>query len=105
MALQKTIMTPYGIPATYWRILRQEVTFQNNDQIFVAGYADEKARRDGSQPLMVITQQHDLTDKSRSDIYPILKASKMGKNMDDVEVEFNLLVGATDVLDSDTKSK
>ena len=76
MALAKTIETAFGVDATYWRIIRTNESFDGMTEIYLAGYADETARRSGKAPLEVKTVQVETIDGTRSDYYSKLTESK-----------------------------
>jgi hypothetical protein len=107
MALAKTIETAFGVDATYWRIIRTNESFDGMTEIYIAGYADETARRTGKAPLEVKTVQVETIDGKREDYYPILTESKtetrdtgeVGEEGNPVteEVETNEFAGAEEV--------
>lgn len=75
MALQKSIGTPYGVEASYWKILRLNGLFDGAGllEVMVAGYIDSAARSAGAQPLAVVTKTFEGVDAGRADIYAMLK--------------------------------
>jgi len=76
MALQKEIQTSFGIPATYWRILRINELFKDTAEVFLAGYADKDARDNNAEPLEVRTIIIPSEDQTRTQIYELLTTSK-----------------------------
>lgn len=97
-------MTSYGIPATYWKIIRTDIAYQTNksdqptDQVLIGGYFDKKSRQNNAEPLMVIVQYHNLNDMARPNCYDIIKQSRMVMNEDTGELEeTNILAGAQDI--------
>lgn len=53
MALLIEKQTPFGIPASYWRIISAQIDFGRNEmKVFMAGYASEDARNAGADPLI-----------------------------------------------------
>lgn len=106
MALQKSINTSFGIPATYWRIIRINELFGGNEEVFLAGYTDAEARANGAEPLEIRTITIPSQDGTRADIYPLLKVSKIetrptGETTEDgepvtEEVETNEFADAVD---------
>jgi len=76
MAIEKSIETTFGVTATYWRIIRTNESFDGQTEIYLAGYADEAARRAGKAPLEIRTIQVETIDGTRSDYYEKLTESK-----------------------------
>jgi hypothetical protein len=76
MAIQKTLQTSFGVEANYWKILRTNEAFPGSTEVFLAGYANEQARRDGKQPFEIKTFLVDTIDGKRKDYYVVLTASK-----------------------------
>ena len=76
MAIARSIETVFGVTATYWRIIRTNESFDGMTEIYIAGYADETARRAGKAPLEVKTVQVETIDGTRSDYYSKLTESK-----------------------------
>jgi len=58
MALTKSISTPFGVDATYWRLRRIELdTINKIFYVDLDGYSSLQARKDGAVPLAVKTVQ------------------------------------------------
>lgn len=74
MALLKSIPTPFGIPATYWRIIRQNESFDGLTEVYLAGYADQAARQALAAPLEIKHFIFDLRDATRQDAYALIVA-------------------------------
>jgi len=53
MALEKSIGTAIGVPATYWRVVRVRVDLGEPRTVRyeLAGYASAETRRDGKQAM------------------------------------------------------
>lgn len=90
MALQKSIASPYGIEANYWRIVRINENFNGNVEVYLAGYASEQARRDGKEPLDVKNFQFDERDATRAGVYSLITESKL----DEEGNETNIFAGS-----------
>jgi len=53
MALRKSIDSNYGVPATYWHILRTDVNWKTlRASIEVVGYVNEEARRNNKDQVL-----------------------------------------------------
>lgn len=98
MALEKPVPTPYGVDATYFKILRKETNYSGQDCVYVAGYVSEEERWNNKEPLIILTYIGDYSEQPREQIYPDLKASKPELGMDGQVIETNLLVDAIDLL-------
>ena len=54
MALQKSIDTNFGIPATYWRVIKTELDYLNSQgTVLLSGYISEQSRQENKQHLAV----------------------------------------------------
>lgn len=54
MALQKSIETNFGIPATYWKIIKTDFDYLNKSGTLVlCGYISEQSRQDGKSHIDV----------------------------------------------------
>jgi len=54
MALQKEIITPYGVTASYWRIIELSINYAYKiAKIRLAGYINKEARDNGVTPIEV----------------------------------------------------
>lgn len=76
MALEKTIMTDYGVNATYWRVYRIASSFGSNPEttFILAGYADDAARLANVDGAMLSKKQFVVTgETSRADAYMHVK--------------------------------
>lgn len=72
MALEKTINTPYGIDATYWRIV--EITynnFQRQARIVAFGYPSKSLRDAGKNHIASIV--HVAKDNEFADFFEPLR--------------------------------
>lgn len=76
MALRKSLATPFGVNAEYWRIIRVNENFDGQAEVFLAGYASDEARLAGNAPLDTRIVTIDSPDATRADLYPLLKESK-----------------------------
>ena len=78
MALNKQIETRYGVPATYWRIVNMHSDFDRN-QVMVSfgGYVTEQDRLDNKRPIETKGYNFEGSDKTREEVYLLIKASKM----------------------------
>lgn len=78
MALNKSIDTDFGIPATYWNIgaVAEDFKGQGTEVTFY-GYASEAAKQAGKQPLsagkMQISGDEYVVGADRAMLYAILK--------------------------------
>lgn len=78
MALIKSIETDFGIPANYWSIGIVNEDFKNKSiEVTIYGYANEKARQEGKQPLSAgkvqIASDEYVVGADRSTLYSIIK--------------------------------
>jgi hypothetical protein len=78
MALNKSINTEYGIPATYWNIGAVQEDFKGKGtEVTFYGYASQEARQEGKQPLSAgkfqIAGDEYVADANRPELYAILK--------------------------------
>jgi hypothetical protein len=78
MALNKSINTEYGIPATYWNIGAVQEDFKGQGtEVTFYGYASQEARQEGKQPLSAgkvqIAGEDYVADADRQALYAILK--------------------------------
>lgn len=78
MALLIEKQTPFGIPATYWRIISAQIDFGRNDmKVFMAGYASEVARESGAVPITQEQISFDIAslgpDQLRGVVYDVVK--------------------------------
>lgn len=78
MALAIEKMTPFGVPATYWRIISAHIDFGRNEmKVFLAGYANEAARDSGADPIIQEQVNFDadtfVPDQPRSFVYSAVK--------------------------------
>jgi GNAT superfamily N-acetyltransferase len=79
MAICKSIVSDFGVPATYWNIGAVAEDYRGKGcQVTLYGYADEAARRAGKQPLMTGTLAVAPTaytpDMDRAALYELAKA-------------------------------
>ena len=78
MALIKSIMTDYGVPASYWNIgaVQEDFKGQGTEVIFY-GYASKAARDAGKQPLSAgkvqIAGSEYVAGADRAALYAIIK--------------------------------
>ena len=75
MALSKSIATPFGLPATYWRITRQNENFNGFTEVYLSGYANQETRQSGAEPLDIKVYSFDLRDVTRQDAYAQIAAT------------------------------
>ncbi|CAO3363874.1 hypothetical protein [Azospirillum palustre] len=82
MALERAVSTPYGIDATYHRIIGLQLHFAERcADVTLASYLTTAARQTDHQPLGVIQTRIDFSEMAlpdgsepgRSDIYQALK--------------------------------
>jgi len=78
MALIKAIETPYGVQATYWKIVTVTEQFTKSSLIVqMAGYLDAESRTAEKEPIMSGQYSIDddvyTADATREDIYQLLK--------------------------------
>jgi hypothetical protein len=78
MALIKSIDTDYGIPATYWNIGAVQEDFKGQGtEVTFYGYASQKARETGKQPLSAgkvqIAGSEYVVGADRAALYAIIK--------------------------------
>ena len=78
MALIKSIMTDYGIPANYWNVgaVAEDFKGQGTEVTFY-GYASKEAREAGKQPLSAgkvqIAGNEYVAGADRAALYAIIK--------------------------------
>jgi len=78
MALEKSIDTDYGIPATYWNIGAVQEDFKGKGtEVTFYGYASKQARDDGKQPLSAgkvqIAGDDYVVEADRATLYALIK--------------------------------
>lgn len=78
MALLIEKQTPFGIPATYWRVISAQIDFgRNGMKVFMAGYASEAARDAGADPITQEQISFDIAslgpDQVRGMVYAAVK--------------------------------
>jgi len=78
MALIKSIMTDYGVPASYWNIGAVQEDFKGQGtEVTFYGYASKEARDAGKQPLSAgkvqIAGDEYVTGAERAALYAIIK--------------------------------
>jgi hypothetical protein len=78
MALEKSIDTDYGIPATYWNIGAIQEDFKGyGTEITFYGYASKEAREAGKQPLsagkLQLSGNEYIAGADRKQLYAIIK--------------------------------
>lgn len=88
MALNKSIQTPYGIAASYWKIGNITEDYVNlNMQITMLGYVSQEARLAGKAPIIskceVIDGEEYEADDSREGLYTLLKSREDWTNATD----------------------
>ena len=89
MALRKSIETPHGATAEYWRIAEYSANYlQRQAQVILCGYISEAARRAGKQHLAavnVVFEADDfIGDFGRAEVYASLKARPQFADADDL---------------------
>lgn len=93
MALQKSLATPFGVNAEYWRIIRVNENFDGQAEVYLAGYASDEARRTLSEPLDMRVITIASPDATRADLYPLLKESKIeSRPTEEVDEEGNTIM-------------
>lgn len=78
MALNKSIATDFGIPATYWNIGAVQEDFKGRGtEITFYGYASQEARDEGKQPLsagkMQVAGDDYVAGADRQALYQLIK--------------------------------
>jgi len=78
MALIKSIMTDYGVPALYWNIGAVQEDFKGQGtEVTFYGYASKEAREAGKQPLSAgkvqIAGEEYVAGADRAVLYSIIK--------------------------------
>jgi hypothetical protein len=78
MALIKSIMTDYGVPASYWNIGAVQEDFKGQGtEVTFYGYASKEARDAGKQPLSAgkvqIAGSEYVVGADRAALYAIIK--------------------------------
>jgi len=78
MALIKSIMTDYGVPAAYWNIGAVQEDFKGQGtEVTFYGYASKEAREQGKQPLSAgkvqIAGDEYVAGADRQTLYAIIK--------------------------------
>lgn len=72
MALQKNIVTNYGVDATYWKICITNFDWYKNIAVIdIKGFVDETARQEDKEPLATISYNfsgEDFTFNSAEDV-------------------------------------
>jgi hypothetical protein len=79
MALSKSLPTPYGCNASYWKIANVAEDFiAQAAKITLAGYLTKEARQSGAQPLagsaVELTKEVYVADLDRAAMYAAIKA-------------------------------
>lgn len=93
MALDISIETGYGIPATYWKITKIDEKFQGNVTIELAGYVSEAARLAEMNPLQTrYFTFDDINNVTRDVAYTRIKQSEIVD-----EIELNPFAIAEDI--------
>jgi hypothetical protein len=88
MALIKSIMTDYGVPAAYWNIGAVQEDFKGKGtEVTFYGYASKEAREAGKQPLSAgkvqIAGEEYVAGADRSALYSIIKQKPEFKGAED----------------------
>jgi hypothetical protein len=78
MALIKSIMTDYGVPAAYWNIGAVQEDFKGQGtEVTFYGYSSKEAREAGKQPLSAgkvqIAGEEYVAGADRAALYSIIK--------------------------------
>ena len=78
MALKKSIMSEFGVPAEYWHIGAKQEDFRGGGlDVTMFGYASQEARTVGRNPMSVarftLTGQEYSPDMAREVIYAAAK--------------------------------
>lgn len=78
MALIKSIVTDFGVPATYWNIGAVQEDFKGKGtEVTFYGYASKEARDSGNQPLsagkMQIAGEQYIAGADRAQLYSVIK--------------------------------
>jgi hypothetical protein len=78
MALIKSIITDFGVPATYWNIGAVQEDFKGRGtEVTFYGYASKEARDEGKQPLSAgkvqIAGDEYVAGADRAYLYSMLK--------------------------------
>jgi len=78
MALIKSIMTDYGVPAEYWNIGAVQEDFKGKGtEVTFYGYASKEAREAGKQPLSAgkvqIAGEDYIAGADRATLYATIK--------------------------------
>lgn len=78
MALNKSIVTDFGVSATYWNIGAAQDDFKGRGvTLTLYGYVDEAARQAGKQPLVSgqaqLVGEHYVPEAGRAAWYEALK--------------------------------
>ena len=89
MALIKSIMTDYGVPAAYWNIGAVQEDFKGKGtEVTFYGYASKEAREAGKQPLSAgkvqIAGDEYVAGADRSVLYSIIKQKSEFEGAEDV---------------------
>ena len=89
MALIKSIMTDYGVPAAYWNIGAVQEDFKGQGtEVTFYGYASKEAREAGKQPLSAgkvqIAGDEYVAGADRSVLYSIIKQKSEFEGAEDV---------------------
>lgn len=77
MALEKSLETPYGVDAGYWRILQVHLDFVGlTARLIVGGYLNAETRQSGASPLAIKEYttifESSQTELTREDLYGFL---------------------------------
>jgi rubrerythrin len=89
MALIKSIMTDYGVPAEYWNIGAVQEDFQGQStEVTFYGYASKEARDAGKQPLSAgkvqIAGNEYIAGADRATLYATIKQKPEFEGAEDV---------------------
>ena len=89
MALQKSIDTDFGLPATYWNIGAVQEDFKGKStEVTFYGYASQEARQAEKQPLSAgkvqIAGDEYVAGADRAALYAIIKQRPEFEGAEDV---------------------
>jgi len=89
MALIKSIMTDYGVPAAYWNIGAVQEDFKGKGtEVTFYGYASKEAREAGKQPLSAgkvqIAGEEYVAGADRAALYSMIKQMPEFEGAEDV---------------------
>lgn len=78
MALKKSIMSEFGVPAEYWHVGSKQEDFRGGSvEVTLFGFASQEARASGKNPMSVgrftLTGQDYTPDMPREAIYAAIK--------------------------------